>query len=67
MPMVGGNLVGKCPRCGAYGNSMSLCGSCQMQIQRERELEAQKLADLSHKQKTTLDPYKFDPFNPRRR
>ena len=32
MPMVSGRLVGSCPRCGAYGNSMGLCARCEGQL-----------------------------------
>jgi methionyl-tRNA synthetase len=67
MPMVGRNLVGQCPRCGAYGNSMSLCGNCSAQL--AQEALGRKMASLEKLlpiRKPLLDPLKDEPFGRRK-
>ena len=65
MPMVGGRLVGRCPRCGAFGSSMSLCARCAAELQRERDKD---LFKLDSPRILPIKPLKkLDPLDPLRR
>ena len=66
MPTVGGRLVGRCPRCGAYGNSMALCAGCVSEMQKERDKDRFKFTPPPILPDLKL-PKKIDPLDPFRR